>query len=289
MNKKKLTFVVACVLVFGFAAVIGLVFAATNIDPLNRWAWNEAIGWIDFYESNTVVVQNDKLIGYASSSVGDISLDCATTRNGNICGTSNYGVTNDGGGDLSGWGWNDVYGWISFCGGQSTADCPGSVSYRVSIDNSGFFQNFAWSDAVGWISFNCADILGGCSSNPNYSVRTSWIPVAASGTLDSNIFDTGVAGGAQFNSILWQGSQPAGTEMYFQLATSNSSSGSWAFIGPDGTANTFYQSAGPGISIPLSYAYHNNQRFFRYRLILFSDAGRTATPRVDRVIVNWSP
>jgi hypothetical protein len=30
-------------------------------------------------------------------------------------------------------------------------------------------------------------------------------------------------------------------------------------------------------------------RYFRYRVILLTNVGQTATPRVQGVIVNWSP
>ena len=129
--------------------------AATNISSIvtDHWAWNDVIGWMDFYNTNTVNVSSQNLTGYASSSAGDISLDCHTTRNGNMCnGTNDYQVTNNGAGTLSGWGWNDQYGWISFdC--HNNNGC-GSSNYEVLIDPlTGDFSNYAWNDVIGWISF----------------------------------------------------------------------------------------------------------------------------------------
>lgn len=270
-------------------AIYGVVLAATNISatPEEHFAWNDVIGWIDFYSTNTVEVSSTKLTGYASSSAGDISLDCATTRSGNICGTSNYSVLNDGLGNLSGWGWNDAYGWISFCGGLSSSDCPGSTAYRVLIDpDTGVFTNYAWNDVVGWISFNCAD-PGVCGTS-NYKVKTSWIATSTSGTVESNIYDTGAAAGAQLNSFLWHGNQPTGTRVEFQFASSNSTSGPWTFIGPDGTANSYYTVA-PDTSENIGLGLHTNRRYFRYKIILYSDKAQRLSPRVDEVVVNWSP
>lgn len=275
-------------LVLGFL-IYTAVRAATNISslPAEHFGWNDIIGWVDFYGTDTVTVSSVKLAGYASSSVGDISLDCATTRIGNICETSNYYVINDGLGNLSGWGWNDNYGWISFCGGQGTSDCPGSVNYRVLIDpDTGDFTNYAWNDIFGWLSFNCAD-PGTCGTS-SYKVKTSWIATSTSGTLTSAIFDTGVAGGAQLNSFLWHGVQPSGTRVEFKFASANATSGPWNFIGPDGTANSAYTVAA-GVSQPLGYGLHSNKRYFRYQTILFSDKAQRLSPRVDEVIVNWSP
>lgn len=282
-------FAVALIATLAFIAVYGIVLAATNISaiPEEHFAWGDVIGWIDFYSTDTVEVSSAKLTGYASSSVGDISLDCATTRAGNICGTSSYSVINDGSGNLSGWGWNDTYGWISFCGGQNSNDCPGSVAYRVLIDpTTGYFSNYAWNDVVGWISFNCAD-PSVCGTS-NYKVKTSWVTVPMSGTLESNIYDTGIAAGAQLNSFLWHGSQPAGTQVKFQFASANATSGPWNFIGPDGTANSFY-TVPPNTSQPIGFGLHTNRRYFRYKIVLYSDQAQQVSPRVDEVIVNWSP
>jgi len=259
--------------------------AATNISPTtnSHWAWNDLIGWIDFYNTNTITVTSQQLSGYASSSIGDISLDCATTRAGNICVQSNYKVTNDGAGNLSGWGWNDLYGWISFdCANHGACPWP----YRAYIDASGNFFNYAWNDVMGWISLNCADV--GICGTSDYRVVTSWIAVATTGSLDSTTFDTGIAGGAAFNSILWHGSQPAGTAVRFQFAASNAPAGPWNFSGPDGTASTSYV-VSPDISVKLDPQLYNNQRYFRYRVTLASNQSQTVGPRVDDIIVNWSP
>ncbi len=271
-----------------------IVRGATNISSstTEHWAWSDVIGWIDFYNTNTITVSSQKLTGYASSSAGDVSLDCATTRSGNICGTSNYSITNDGLGNLTGWAWNDSYGWVSFdC--NNNGGCASST-YRVFIDpNNGYFCGssgsascYAWNDLAGWVSFNCAN-NSSCGTS-NYKVVTSWIATSTTGYVDSTIFDTGSAEGAQLNSVLWQGSQPAGTSIRFQFAVSNASSGPWTYVGSDGTVNTYY-SVNVNTSQNLDYSLFNNFRYFRYRTTLVSNQAQTVSPRVDDVIVNWSP
>ena len=260
--------------------------SATNISAstTSHWAWSDIIGWLDFYNTDTITVSLLNLTGYASSSAGDISIDCHTTRSGDICGTSDYQVTNDGSGNLSDWGWNDQYGWISFdC--NNTDGC-GTSNYRVYIDANGNFQNYAWNDTIGWISFNCAN-TGTCASS-DYRVLTTWTATSAVATLDSTTYDTGSANGAQLNSVLWHGDLPASTAVRFQFAVSNSSSGPWSFMGTDGTSNTYYNT-GPDASLKLDYNLFNNNRYFRYKIFLISDQSQRSTPTVDEVLINWSP
>lgn len=272
--------------------------ATTNIDSAKRYAWNEAIGWIDFNTTGTVTVLTNSLEGYASSATGDLALNCNTTRNGNICAgpAGNWKVSNDGQGNLTGWAWDDGIGWVSFCGGAQTADCPGTVSYQVTINPSnGSFSGWAWNEAVGWISFNCSD--AGICGTSNYSVKTSWVAVTVNGLLWSSVYDTGDTNGVAPNAILWQGTQPTGTSVQFQFASSNCSNGAtnptcdtgtWSYVGPDGTSATYYSPAGPNLATMLNLANHNNKRYFRYKARIDSNYAQTLTPTVDDIIINWS-
>ncbi len=300
-NMRTLFFLKKYCLLWGsFVFLISVSFfpsfshASTNISTTDGeyWGWNDVVGWIRFNTAGgglSVTVTNTLVQGYATSTAGDISLDCGTTSVGSICGGSvDYKVTNDGSGNLSGYAWNDVYGWISFdC--HNTNACAQS-SYQVTIDSNGDFSNYAWNDVIGWISFNCVNTLG-CGSS-SYKVKTSWAPSATIATLDSSIFDTGVSAGAQLHSLVWRGSKPAGTSVQFQIAASNDSSGPWTYIGPDGTSSSYYPqdtSLGAGVSIPLDYSFHNNYRYFRYRVRLSSNSNSSAAPRIDDIIINWTP
>lgn len=295
-------------LLYYYGAIAGAAFAlflflspsaraATNISApaASSSAWNDEIGWINFYTTGNVTVTSQQLTGYASSSMGYVSLDCATSPGGNICGTSNYKVSNDGSGDLYGWAWNDEVGWISFYWGNATANPSASTtalcqSYSgycgVTIDGAGVFHGWAWNDEIGWISFNCAN-TSGCGTS-SYDVATAWVAQAATGTLDSQTFDTGVANGAQLNSLTWKGNAPSGTSVAFQIAVSNSSSGPWNFVGPDGTSATFYSGVA-GVPISLGNYAALVGRYFRYRVILTTNIAQTVSPQVTSVIVNWSP
>ena len=305
---------------FGFAAQE--VYAASNIDPQtpNHWAWNDVIGWIDFCESNgtdcglDVEVTDTKVDSFASSSVGFIELDCATTSAGDVCGSPNtaeqWFVSNDGQGGLAGWAWNNTIGWISFCGDEnggstysgSTWVCGSSgggnepqYPYQVVIDGqTGDFSGYAWSDAVGWISFNCGNPgTNGCGVN--YKVNTSWratpqaLPEAS---LTSSTFDTCALPqakcGAGLNSIVWVWDledPPAGDPanyVRFQIATSDAVNGPWNFVGYDGTGSTYYSTSiinnGVSGSISINQANHLNQRYVKYKIFLNACNPNTPPP-----------
>ncbi|MBI5306401.1 hypothetical protein HZB04_02365 [Candidatus Wolfebacteria bacterium] len=280
MFKIKLLLIIFLLSTFYF--LFSIVFAATNIDSVspNFYAWNDSIGWIDFYSTGNVNVSSTQLTGYASSSVGFIALDCATSPSGNICGTSDFKVSNDGSGNLSGWAYNDNIGWISFASSTATS------TYQVAVSPStGDFSGWAYSDNIGWISFNCADSGAGGCAYP-YKVQTNWIATSTSGYLISSVFDS--FGSSTINSIIWQGTQPSETSVKFQLASSNNIAGPWNYMGPDGSITTYY-SANSNVSMAVNAANHNNQRYFRYKVILYSNAGQTLAPTINDVIINWSP
>ena len=302
---------------------------ATNIHSTttDHWAWNDLIGWINFHETDNVIVKSWELRGWASSSVGEVVLNCATTPAGDKCAglLGQWGVTNDRAGNLAGWAWNDIIGWVSFCGGVvATSGCPvTNFPHQVDVRNpsstsdeppSDFF-NYAWNDVVGWISFNCSDLTPGSpgycdlysttsSYVDGYKVRTDWSATSTYGYLDSSVFDTGIPLGAQFNSIAFRGQKPPGTEVFFQFAASNCSNGAtnppgcttgtWTFTGPNGATNSFYIASGKVSSFDVYYialnrnAYNNN-RYFRYRIRLKSDSNQEFSPEVREVMVNWSP
>jgi len=109
-----------------------------------------------------------------------------------------------------------------------------------------------------------------------------------SGSLTSPIFDTGFINGVAFNGIRWKGSMPASSHVRIQLATSNATT-SWNFIGPDGTSATYYEAAGPDQIIPISLLYHNNHRYFRYKIYLDPTTDYTNAPAVYKVIFTYSP
>jgi len=268
--------------------VVGVrVFANTTISPdsYNHYAWNDTIGWIDFYNTpGTISMSSDGITGYANSDVGYIAFDCASspTPPADCAASFPDWKTTRSGSAISGWAWNDQIGWISLsCG--NTGSCATS-NYQVSV-SGGEFHGWAWNDTVGWISFNCEN-TGTCTT-VNYKVAYL-AEAAANADLVSSTFDTGAAAGVVYNTIVYQGSKPVGTEVQFQLAVSSSSDGPWNFSGYDGTDTTYYTPTGPNIPIALNSTLYKNKRYFRYKVFLNTDVSQQVTPEITQIVVTWS-
>jgi hypothetical protein len=120
-----------------------IVAFAGNIDPTNKFAWGENIGWVNFAPSTVpgVTVADSAVSGYAwGENIGWINL-----------GPTNGGVINDGAGNLSGYAWGENIGWTNFDG--------------VKINPStGEFSGYAWGENIGWINF----------APDGIPVKTSW-------------------------------------------------------------------------------------------------------------------
>jgi hypothetical protein len=105
----------------------------------------------------------------------------------------------------------------------------------------------------------------------------------SSGILVSSTFDTG--GPTNFNNISWAPvSQPpavGANSIKFQIATNNDNA-TWNFVGPDGTAGSYYTVSNETIN-PL----HNNSRYLRYRVFL-STADVGATPILSDLAVSFT-
>ncbi|MEW5736727.1 MAG: hypothetical protein AB1921_17915 [Thermodesulfobacteriota bacterium] len=155
---KAMTAAAACLLLSMGAAL------AVNIDPGNvgdKYAWSENGGWMDAKPGGDtgqgVEVANAKLTGFIwSENFGWISLSCQNT---DACGTSSYGVFNDGLGNLSGYAWGENVGWINF------SPKGGGV---VINSITGEFSGSAWGENVGWIKFAAIAPVA-------FRVKTSWI------------------------------------------------------------------------------------------------------------------
>ncbi len=293
----------------------------SNIDSQtpNFYAWNDVIGWIDFKSTNTVHVSSTEITGFASSSVGYIALNCNSVPplGLNVCpsngGPSQFGVLNDGNGNLSGMAWSDALGWISFKDLNTSA--PGYPAYQVTIDTNGDFHGMAWGDVGGWISFNsdnCDKDNGGAgngfidvacggdnATTPviTYKVKTV-TGLRSQGVLISSIFNTTLSAGVGLNTLVWQGLSPTGTLVRFQVATDclpgkgtaptcTGGVSGWDFIGPNGTGTSYYQGL-RDTSIPIVRANHMNKQYLRYKVFLISDPDRIVTPTVYDISLTWS-
>lgn len=104
-----------------------------------------------------------------------------------------------------------------------------------------------------------------------------------SGNLVSSLKDSNPATGAtpEWLTLSWNGAEPTDTSLSFQVAGSNSASGPFNFVGPDGTDVTFYTSSGASLS------QFDGNRYLKYRAHL-STADPDVTPTLNDVTTCYS-
>lgn len=108
----------------------------------------------------------------------------------------------------------------------------------------------------------------------------------ASGELVSSIFDMGTT--TNYSQILWNPhDQPALTgtsSVRFQIATSdtNTATTTWSFVGPDGTASTYFTLANQTIN-----SAQNNTQYIRYKVYL-STPNSTYTPNISDIMITFT-
>jgi len=79
-----------------------------------------------------------------------------------------------------------------------------------------------------------------------------------------------------WSTLSWNNTAPANTSVKFQIAASNSDTGPFNFVGPDGTAGTFYTTS------PASLTQFYGKRYLEYKAIL-STSDNTQTPILSDV------
>ncbi len=163
----------------------------------------------------------------------------------------------------------------------------GSVpqDYYASTGGSVWVQS-DWRGGSGQSSWSAVDrynVDDGNIDNTNGSngllLKKTSGNYSSSGWLESSTFDTG--GSSDFTTISWQPqSQVLGTTIQFQLAANNDNA-TWNYVGPDGTASTYYTVAGTSISSAL-----DGKRYVRYKVFL-STTDSKKTPNLSNVSINY--
>lgn len=136
---------------------------AANFSGDQKWAWAENVGWFNFQPTDEgVTVADDGLTGYLwAENIGWIKLDYDGTPGAVNTTSTNWGVTNDGSGNLAGYAWGENIGWINF----------DSADSQVTIDSNGDFSGYAWGENIGWIKLD--------HSQTSYTPQTTWSPSEA--------------------------------------------------------------------------------------------------------------
>jgi len=96
------------------------------------------------------------------------------------------------------------------------------------------------------------------------------------GNLISSVKDANPSAGktAIWGTLSWNATTPANTAINFQVAGSNSPNGPFNFVGPDGTAGTFFTTS------PVSLSQFYNFRYLRYKAFL-STTDANVTPSLN--------
>jgi len=126
--------------------------------------WGESIGWINLGATHADVKIGSNILAdwVWLENCGWVCLGGGSPlKEGHYSnrGSCDWGVNNDGRGNLSGFAWSEVTGWISFRTGHS----------RVYRDEKGQFYGYAWGENVGWMHF-------GPGSTVQYLAKTDPAP-----------------------------------------------------------------------------------------------------------------
>jgi type II secretory pathway pseudopilin PulG len=101
------------------------------------------------------------------------------------------------------------------------------------------------------------------------------------GTLTSSIIDTGAVSN-YFEFRFLPTVQPPQTEVRFQIATANATSGPWIFRGPDYATSTYFTA-----TTTMIHEAHDGDRYVRYKTFL-STANPSVTPSVEEVAFTFT-
>ena len=102
---------------------------------------------------------------------------------------------------------------------------------------------------------------------------------AASGDLASSVKDSNPGGAVNYPhwaTLSWTATVPANTTLRFQAAGSNSQFGPFNFVGPDGTAATFFTTS------PANVTQFNGNRYLKYKAFL-TTTNSAVTPTLNSV------
>lgn len=95
--------------------------------------------------------------------------------------------------------------------------------------------------------------------------------------------------GATLNNLTWNGVEPSGTDLKFQIGTytdTNCSQNFSGFKGPTGASD--YYNPAPGVPVTITAANHPNAKCIKYKAFFSSSADQLATPRLDDITISYT-
>ncbi len=122
-------------------------------------------------------------------------------------------------------------------------------------------------------------LTGGVNSDTGFNI---WLQAGhvSSGTFISSLKDADPPAGTTptWTTLSFDATAPADTAVAFQVAASNSSTGPFTFVGPDGTPDTFFTTSGADLS------QFDGFRYLKYEAFL-STSDSSTTPSIQSVQV----
>lgn len=228
-------FILLCALVFIWASFPSPFVYADSATQMTGWAWSENIGWISFNSKNCDANKDGQSDGTPS---GCPAAGTPMTQ---------YGVTRQSNGDLTGYAWSEHIGWIKF---DPSGPYPGSPNRSARVPNvgaaSGWFRAIA-SDASwdGWMKFDSGGNYGSGVSLGGSQGTTlqgygwgsdvvGWIHMSGV-TQSGNAYGINIGGG-QVSNLTADVSGPGIT-----CAANPQPSISWTYTDADGLSQSAYQ------------------------------------------------
>ncbi len=161
---------------------------------------------------------------------------------------------------------------------------PSVGTYAYVVSSSNIYANGRWVTS----SNSGGTWAGATTGSPPTSRDLGFVTYmntgfALSGNLISGAKDANphTGGAVTWTTLSWNAATPAGTAVKFQIAASNSAAGPFNFVGPGGTAATFFTVSGA------SLAQFNGLRYLKYEAFLTTNSSNT-TPTLNDVTVCFS-
>ncbi len=217
------------------------VVAATTIDPANNFAYGANLGWAYWRgdTNNGAVIGEYVCSGYIySANVGWINLGSGSPANQiqyQNNSAADFGVNNDGLGNLSGYAYGANIGWINF---ESTG--------APSVDLlTGKFSGSVWSADCGWISLSNAVAYVQTDSIRQGALASDGLPIAwllqNFGTTNVNANADPTGKGMTIAEDYLAGTNPNNVNSVLQITAANfSSGGTAATLTWDSVATRYY-------------------------------------------------
>jgi hypothetical protein len=163
LANRRCRMAVLCAAATSLSAALPAALAQSNIDPANKSAWAESIGWTNWHDAGSPAGTQGVRIGATflsgfiwAENVGWINVGDGSPANGleyvNATGTD-FGVNRDAGtGELYGLAWGENIGWMNFDGGGLAT--PPNPARLVNESGICRLRGYVWGENIGWINLD---------------------------------------------------------------------------------------------------------------------------------------